>query len=136
MHGFCNASEEAFRVCVYIRSQDKEENCHSRFLCWKTRVAPLKGNTIPQMELNGALLLAELIQGVAISWKINTQDFTLWTDSTIMLGWLNSQRSRLEVYNANRVSQILELTGINKWNYKSQRKIQQIYHQEAEDPKN
>lgn len=59
VHGFCDASEEAFGACIYIRSQINCGKRYSRLLCAKTRVAPLKGCTVPRLELNGALLLVE-----------------------------------------------------------------------------
>lgn len=80
-------------------------------------MVPLKGSTIPRLELNGALLLAELAHRVAESWQINTHQFKLWTDSTIVLGWLNSQISRLKTYVANRIAQIMDVTEINQWNH-------------------
>jgi len=113
MHGFCDASLEAYGACIYVRSLGHNGTWHSQLLCSKTRIAPLKGITIPRLELNGAHLLVQLV--IKISWKINSLDFHLWTDSMVVLTWLNSDSSRLKTYVSNRVTQILEVSSPSQW---------------------
>jgi len=117
VHGFCDASEEAYGACIYIRSVDDNGIWSSRLLCSKTRVAPLKGTTIPRLELNGALLLAELVNKVSESWGFQLGSCQLWTDSIVVLSWINSQQTRLKSYVLNRISQILELTDATQWHH-------------------
>ncbi|XP_050431415.1 uncharacterized protein LOC126839984 [Adelges cooleyi] len=117
LHGFCDASMEAYGACIYVRSLGYDGKWHAQLLCSKTRVAPLKGVTIPRLELNGAVLLVQLAYKVAESWKIDVQSFKLWTDSMIVLGWLNSDSSRLKTYVANRVVQILEVSTAEQWRH-------------------
>ncbi|XP_027839404.2 uncharacterized protein LOC114121329 [Aphis gossypii] len=116
-HGFCDASENAYGACIYVRSKLPSGIWQSRLLCASTRVAPLKGATIPRLELGGALILAQLAMKVANSWKVDVHRFYLWTDSTIVLGWLNSQSIRLKTYVSNRISQILDITNTEQWYY-------------------
>jgi len=104
VHGFCDASEEAYGACIYVRSLDGNGIWSSRLLCSKTRVAPLKGMTIPRLELNGALLLTELVNKVSESWGFQLQSCQLWTDSVVVLSWINSQKTRLKSYVLNRIS--------------------------------
>lgn len=117
VHGFCDASQEAYGACVYLRSVGQNGIWHSNLLCSKSRVAPLKGATIPRLELSGALCLAELIQKVSESWDIDRRSCRLWTDSMVVLGWINAQSNCLKTYVSNRVNQILELTDASQWNY-------------------
>jgi len=56
IHGFCDASIEAYGACVYI-----DCNGRSQLLCSKLRVAPLKTITVQKLELCGAELLSRLI---------------------------------------------------------------------------
>jgi len=102
---------------VYVQFKDYSGRWHARLLCAKSRVASLKGETIPRLELNGALTLAELMNKVATAWRIDCRACYLWTDSTIVLGWINTQCTRLKVYVANRVNQILELSDSTQWKY-------------------
>lgn len=64
LHCFCDASQQAYGACVYLKSSDKDENVNVHLLCAKARVAPVKPNTIPRLELCGALLGAQLSTSV------------------------------------------------------------------------
>ncbi|XP_008180118.1 uncharacterized protein LOC103308476 [Acyrthosiphon pisum] len=103
IHGFCDASQEAHGACIYIRSRCSENTWQVRLLCARSSVAPINGSTIPRVELNGALVLAKLLQKLTDAWEIDRHKCHLWTDSTVVLSWLNAKSH-------NRVNQILELT--------------------------
>lgn len=77
----------------------------------------MKVETIPRLELSGVLTLVHLISELASAWEVDCRDCYLWTDSTIVLGWLNAQAVRLKVYVTNRVAQILELIDPKQWHY-------------------
>ena len=79
--GFCDASTKAYAATVYLR--DVDNNC-SLVAC-KTRVAPLQTQTIPRLELLGALLLARLIVHVKESFSGLISSCHCYTDSSIVL---------------------------------------------------
>lgn len=58
LHGFADSSQNAYGACIYKRSLDENNKWHCHLVCSKTRVAPLKVITIPQLELCAAVLLA------------------------------------------------------------------------------
>lgn len=86
-------------------------------MCSKNHVAPMKGSTISRLELKEAVVLVQLLQRVTNAWKINRYKCYLWTDSTVILSWLNAQSNRLKVCVSNHVIQILELTNVAQWSY-------------------
>lgn len=57
LHGFSDASMRAYAAVVYLHTE--YENGHVRvcLISSKTRVAPLKEQTIPHLELLGATIL-------------------------------------------------------------------------------
>lgn len=61
LHGFSDASEKAYAAVVYLRMEDSNGMIHTSLVTSKTRVAPIKQVTIPRLELNGALILAQLL---------------------------------------------------------------------------
>jgi hypothetical protein len=60
------------------------------FVVSKTHVAPLQSQTIPQLELLSALLLARLITSVSESLKSTFPKLELrcFTDSQVSLYWI------------------------------------------------
>ncbi|XP_041450115.1 uncharacterized protein LOC121404526 [Drosophila obscura] len=62
VHGFCDASMEAYGACIYVVSRQGESS--SNVLCSKSQVAPLKSLSIPKLELSGAHLLAKVMRSL------------------------------------------------------------------------
>ena len=71
----------------------------------------------PRLELNGALILAQLLFHCKEVLGIPLSSLYTWTDSTIVLAWLQGNPHRFKVYVANRVVQILDLIPADHWGH-------------------
>ncbi|XP_066597118.1 uncharacterized protein [Prorops nasuta] len=117
IHGFCDASQVGYGACIYIRTINNNSKVEYQLLCSKSRVAPLKGLTIPKAELCGALLLTRLYQDVIKSLSQQTLESFFWTDSSIVLHWINMPTNRLKIFVSNRVKEIQSKTTIANWHH-------------------
>ncbi|XP_070576393.1 uncharacterized protein [Ptychodera flava] len=102
LHVFADASKKAYGAVAYLRHGNE-----TAIVMAKTRVAPLKELTLPQLELMAALVGSRLIKFLcnAFTDKLRIQQCILWSDSEIVLHWLNSDK-KLPVFIANRVKEI------------------------------
>ncbi|GBP95937.1 hypothetical protein EVAR_91071_1 [Eumeta japonica] len=66
-HKFVYASERAYGAAIYIRSTYKDKTIATRLICSKSRVAPIKKQTQPRLELCAAVLGVELTSRVKVN---------------------------------------------------------------------
>ena len=116
LHGFSDASEKAYSGVVYLRMVDTNGVVHTSLVTSKTCVAPIKPLTIPRLELNGALILSQVLSHCKEVLEVPLSSDT-WTDSTIVLAWIRGNPRRFKVYVANRVAQIMDLISASRWNH-------------------
>lgn len=117
LHGYSDASEHGFGGVVFLRTVLESGRVVIDNVMAKGRVAPIEELTIPKLELKGALVLAQLLHATAKDLKIEKESVYAWTDSTIVLGWLNHSPSRLTVFVGNRIAQIQALTKTSQWGH-------------------
>ena len=118
LHGFGDASEQAYGACVYILKQDSTGKSESSLVASRSKVAPLKGMSLPRLELMGALLCARLMTHVADALRLPaTTEKHCWTDSKVTLAWIQNDPHKWKTFVANRVHEIHSLTDQNQWHH-------------------
>ncbi|XP_043470231.1 uncharacterized protein LOC122503668 [Leptopilina heterotoma] len=117
LHGFCDASEKAYGACLYLRSSDNKGNHESALICSKSRVAPIKTETLARLKLCGATVLIDLVNATSHALQMQFSKICLWSDSTIVLNWINTSPHTLKTFVANRVSKIQKNTEPTQWRH-------------------
>ena len=97
LHGFADASKIAYGANIYIRVTTSNVS-YSQLSASKTRVAPLKGETIARLKLMAALTLANLITAVykALAYTIKINAVFNWIDSQIVWWWINGESKQFK----------------------------------------
>jgi hypothetical protein len=110
LHGFCDASEIRFAAAVYLRVTTPDSEVSVNLVMAKTKVAPLKRRSLPQLELCSAQLLSKLIKYVRSIYEsvCSFASVTAWTDSMIVLGWLRPSPHIWKTFMSIRVAYIQE----------------------------
>ena len=116
IHGFCDASDLAYAAVVYLRTEHSIGEVDTNLIASKTRIAPIKKQTIPRLELLGANVLARLVDTVikALTSVKEIAKVILWTDSFTTLCWIRNHKV-WKTYVQNRVNEIRQLTSNFEW---------------------
>ena len=117
LHGFSDASEEAYAGVVYLRMVDSIGHVHTSLVFSKTKVSPIKRLSIPRLELCGAHVLTKLLCHAKEIFQVPMDRIYAWTDSTIVLSWLSGNPRRFKTYVGNRISYIIDQIPPDRWSH-------------------
>ena len=117
LHGFADASLKVYGAVIYMRSTYSDHPPMLSLIISKTRVAKLKPSTVPRQELCAAVLLTELLTEVKGILQIPEDDIYCWSDSSIVLSWLDGHPRDYKVFVTNRIHSILQATSPQTWRH-------------------
>lgn len=117
LHGFSDASDKGYAAAVYVRSIDDYGNVETHIICAKSRIVPKERRSTPRLELCGAVILANTMKLVEKALKLSIAKKVCWSDSAIVLHWLNKDPSQLQAFVANRISEIQQMSNDTTWKH-------------------
>ncbi|XP_044250699.1 uncharacterized protein [Drosophila takahashii] len=117
LHGFSDASTKAYAAVVYSRVTNDDGSISVSTVAAKTRVAPLKQQSLPRLELCAALLLSQLIRSITSGLRHKNITVFGWSDSSIVLSWLSYAPAQLKTFVGNRTSEILDTIPRSAWRH-------------------
>ncbi|XP_058451844.1 uncharacterized protein LOC131430702 [Malaya genurostris] len=116
LHVFADASEGAFACVVYLRAEfENEIKC--ALVTAKAKVAPLKAQSIPRLELQAATIGVRLQEMIISAHELPITKKMFWTDSRTVLSWINSDHRNYRQFVAVRVGEILTQTNTSEWRW-------------------
>jgi len=119
LHHFCDGSSKAYGAVTYLRATSPDGETKCSFMMAKSKLAPLKGMTIPRLELQAATLAVEMDAFLRRELKLPVGSSTFWTDSMIVIHYIRNTRKRFKTFVANRLSVIHEGTSPEQWRHVS-----------------
>lgn len=118
LHGFCDASMEAYGAVIYMRTLNHTNGrINVALLVSKSRVAPLKTLSIPRLELQAAELLSRLAKRTMATCEFHAAECFMWSDSTVVLHWLKKVPCDLKTFVSNRVAKIQTASQAGWWSH-------------------
>ncbi len=104
LHCFVDGSSAAYAANVYLKMSDAEQ-VRVDLLVSKARLSPMKGMTIPRMELMAVLIGTRLLTFVENQLNLTIDKKILWSDSQCVLHWLRTNK-KMPVFVENRLREI------------------------------
>ncbi|XP_062614642.1 uncharacterized protein LOC134276399 [Saccostrea cucullata] len=114
---FCDASELAIAAVCYLKVHYPDGSTSQGFVLGKAKVAPVSGHTIPRLELCAAVLAVNVGQTAKEQLKIEIDDVKYFSDSRIVLGYINNAKKRFFVYVANTYCSHSQSRDPSQWSY-------------------
>ena len=80
-----------------------------------SHLAPLKFVSIPGLELTAATLSVKISKLIREELQYSIDKEYFWTDSQVMLGYLQNESKRFKIFVANSIQIIKENSVVGQW---------------------
>ena len=115
IHSFSDASDNGIGQISYLRMVNHRGEVHVSYILAKSRVAPLKPISIPRLELTAAVISVNVASMLKSELDIEDTQCYYYTDSEIVIGYINNDARRFHVYVGNRVQHIRDRSSPGDW---------------------
>ncbi|GBL73826.1 hypothetical protein AVEN_185808-1 [Araneus ventricosus] len=115
LHTFCDASKLVYATCIFLRAE-KEGKVTFQLIQARSRIAPLKGISIPRMELLAYNIGARLANSVKKDLNLVDIESFFWNDSMDALHWIKKEGPWM-TFVSNRVNEIRRLSEAYEWKF-------------------
>ena len=118
LYSFSDASTISYGNAIYLRVATNHVTI-IRLLAAKSKLAPLKKETTPRIELRAAVVLVQLINSIknAIRNSFSIEQWFCWSDSNVVLYWIHYEHKTQKRFIENRLTQIRNLAAKQHWGY-------------------
>ena len=117
IHTFSDASERGYGCCSYLKCIDKDGQVSTTLIMSKGRISPIKQVSIPRLELQAAVMSAQVNDMLCKEFDLPISRSYFWTASQIVLSYIKNTDRRFKVYVGNRVSMIRNLSHPDQWQF-------------------
>ena len=112
---FCDASENAFGACCYLRWQVRCGTFRAQLVASKSRVSPMKVQSIVKLEMCGAMLGKRLAKSIQNETRLEIKKRYFIVDSDIVRSMIPKESYGFNTFIAVRVGKIQECTDPSEW---------------------
>lgn len=117
LHVFSDASEAAFAAVAFWRIA-RGDHVELAFVAGKVKVSPTPIQSMPRLELNGAVLATRLLDEIRRSHEgVKIDQIVMWSDSETVLKWIRSDQRKYKQFVGFRVAEIAESTPTAWWRW-------------------
>ena len=117
LHHFSDASEYGYGTVSYLRKLSADRVVECSFIMAKSRTAPLQYVSVPRLELQAATIAVRVHRLIMKEIDLQISSVFFWTDSRIVLQYINNRTRRFKTYVSNRVAEIQEASQPNQWRH-------------------
>ena len=117
LHHFSDASEVAYGAASYVRLVNESGQVSCSLLIAKSRVSPIKQMSIPRLELSAATVSVKLDIMLRRELAIKIDESVFWSDSQIVIAYINNESRRFNTFVANRLAVIHSASMASQWKY-------------------